>query len=179
MKSFAILKNKEDIFFNKIYTPEDMKVWFELEAWGCDCLKIIQPTENTKYSIEEACGMINDYYDNKISKLKDKLKPVDYECYKQERDAEKNHQIMKTAHNMVVDYQNGDIDEFINRLKVVCRLKKELYSERIPQITEARKFNGTIKYQIKELERKRDERINYLLHTIGGENENLHECESL
>lgn len=153
MEVFAILLDKRTMVFRKVYKLEGLDVWLGVYD---GTLKPIKVSENRKYSIEDACNMVNEYYDNKVSKLTTKLKSEKYEDYKQERDAEKHHQIMKTAHNMVEDYQNGDIDEFINRLKVICQLKKELYSEKIPQIPEARKFNGTIKYQIKEINRERD-----------------------
>ena len=173
MKSFAILKNKEDMLFNKIYIFENMEVWFELIGLNYDSLKVIQPTEDNKYSIEEACNMVGDCYEEKIKKLKQQFKPLKYEYYKEQRDAEILHQIEKTARNMVVDYENGYTDECINRLKAICSLKNKMYSEKSTEIIEARKFNNFIKYKIKELEEKRDKHINYLLHTIGRENENL------
>lgn len=166
MDSFAILKNKEDMFFNKIYTFENMNVWFELRVLDCDSLKVIQPTEDNKYSIEEACCMVSDCYEEKIKKLKQQFKPLKYEYYKEQRDAEILHQIEKTARNMVINYEHGDVDECINRLKVICSLKNKMYSEKSTEIIEARKFNGFVKDKIKELERKRDKHINYLLHTI-------------
>lgn len=105
--------------------------------------------ENTK---EEMKSYVQDkikIFESEIKKLTSEEKD---EIKRNEFDRIKN-QIISTANNMI----NGDENDFINKLKEICRLKTQLFTIKISDIDNIHKKNGAIKYKIKELKKLLDD----------------------
>ena len=116
--------------------------------------KYILPMEDNEY--ERARIMVK--YDSLIEEEKKKLKTVSQE----EKDKEKVERYESIKQRIIRNCEwciNKDLDDedFVNRVKEIANLKKQLFSpEKLPCINEIHRYNGTIKYNIRELERERD-----------------------
>lgn len=117
----------------------------------------IRPISEKENVIQE----INKYYNNEIEKQELLIKSVKRSDYKEEV-VEKyyllKNEIINTAKNMVELDSENDTD-FESKLKAICQKKKELFAIKCEGLNEARKYNGEVKYNIKELIRRRDKLI--------------------
>ena len=68
-------------------------------------------------------------------------------------------EIINTCKNLIDS--ESDVD-FENKLKAICEKKKQIFSIECEGVNDARKYNGQIKYEIKELERRMDRDIKNL-----------------
>ncbi len=110
---------------------------------------------------------ILNHYNKKIDEYRLKLKEVTQEMKDDERVKKyeflKN-QIKTTAKNLC---ESQDDFDFENKLKAICRLKKELYTIELDCISEIRKYNGNIYYEIRQVENVRDNALKGISdHTI-------------
>ena len=106
---------------------------------------------------------LNEELDLKILELKKKIKSVrrsDYEADIHNKYLDLQRQIKTTAQNMIKSEDN--IVDFENKLKAICDIKKQLFSIESDELSEARKYNGGILYQIKQIEKERSQ-IEYYL----------------
>ena len=116
--------------------------------------KYILPMEDNEY--ERARIMVK--YDSLIEEEKKKLKTVSQE----EKDKKKVERYESIKQRIIRNCEwciNKDLDDedFVNRVKEIANLKKQLFSpEKLPCMNEIHRYNGTIKYNIRELERERD-----------------------
>lgn len=99
---------------------------------------------------------ILNHFNKKIDEYRSKLK----ELTQDEKDDERMNkyeslksQIKATAENL---YESKDDFDFENKLKAICRLKKELYAIELDCIPNTRKYNGNTYYEIKQIEKIRD-----------------------
>lgn len=107
---------------------------------------------------------INDEYDNKISDLNSQLQSIkrfDYQDEILEKYSNIKNQIINTCQNLIDD--SDDVIDFENKLKAICDKKKSLFSIKCDSVIKAKKHNGAIKWNIKELEQDRDRQINNIL----------------
>lgn len=100
--------------------------------------------ENSKQNILNVLQEEINRYKGKIRKLTANEKN---EIHKNEFNRIKQ-QIVKTAENMV----NSDDSDFINKLKAICDLKKQLFTIKISDLENIHKENGGVKYKISKLE---------------------------
>lgn len=56
--------------------------------------------------------------------------------------------------------------DFENKIKAICHKKKQLFSIKCDEMNKARKFNGEIKYNIREIRNKRDSILRNLDYSI-------------
>lgn len=96
------------------------------------------------------------YYDERINEYKDKLKVATQEV----KDTEKfqkyeklKQQIKATAKHL---YESEDDLDFENKLKAICQLKKQIYTIELDCVSDIRKYNGNMLYEIKELEKRKN-----------------------
>ena len=61
-------------------------------------------------------------------------------------------EIINTAQNMI---EAKDDSEFENKLKAICQKKKQLFEIECDVAQDNRKYNGMIKYKIKDVEKQR------------------------
>lgn len=97
-------------------------------------------------------------YDSLIEEEKKKLKTVSQE----EKDKEKVDRYESIKQRIIRNCEwciNKDLDDedFVNRVKEIANLKKQLFSpKKLPCMNEIHRYNGMIKYNIRDLERERD-----------------------
>lgn len=132
----------------------------------CKVLKDnIRPISDKEAIIEE----IKQYYDKEIDVLKSKIKSVtrtDYEDKIVEKYDKLKTEIKNTAKNMLEAEDDTDFEE---RLKAICQKKRQIFEIKCDEIVKARKINGSIKYDIRKLEKEKirlidtlDKKINKL-----------------
>jgi hypothetical protein len=145
----VIVKDNKDKTFNVLYFEDHfLKVATNINR---NYIKPMSELENEK-------EVIINTYDNLIDKEKSKLKTVSQE----EKDQEKITRFNNIKQRIVKNCEwllHNDIDDedFVNRVKEISNLKKQLFSpEKLQCINEIHRFNGTIKYNIRELQRERD-----------------------
>jgi hypothetical protein len=107
---------------------------------------------------------IKSCYEKLIEAEKKKLKTVSQE----EKDKQKAERYENIKQRIIRNCEwciNKDLDDedFINRVKEIANLKKQLFSpEKLPCISEIHRYNGTIKYNIRQLEEERNRLINQI-----------------
>ena len=117
----------------------------------CD---FIIPLEDAEYERSR----IEAKYEELINAEKNKLRTVSQE----EKDKEKLERYESIKKRIIRNCEwliNRDLDDedFVNRVKEIANLKKQLFSpEKLPCMNEIHRYNGTIKYNIRELERERN-----------------------
>ena len=122
-------------------------------AYDVDC-RYILPIEDVEY---ERTRIITKY-ESLVKEEKTKLKTVSQE----EKDKQKVERYENIKQRIIRNCEwciNRDLDDvdFVNRVKEISNLKKQLFSpERLPCMNEIHRYNGTVKYNIRELERERD-----------------------
>lgn len=122
-------------------------------AYNVDC-RFILPMEDNEY--ERSRIIVK--YDSLIEEEKKKIKTVSQE----EKDKEKVERYESIKQRIIRNCEwciSKDLDDedFVNRVKEIANLKKQLFSPgKLPCMSEIHKYNGTIKYNIRELERERD-----------------------
>ena len=125
-------------------------------AYNVDC-RFILPMEDNEY--ERSRIMVK--YDSLIEEEKKKLKTVSQE----EKDKEKVERYESIKQRIIRNCEwciNKALDDedFVNRVKEIANLKKQLFSpEKLPCMSEIHKHNGTIKFNIRELEKERDKAL--------------------
>lgn len=103
---------------------------------------------------------INDNADSLILDFKNKLKSTKAIDYPQDYEIKKR--IKKVAENIAnSDIEHEDVT-FENSLKEIYQLKVQLYCDKNSGASDARKHNGNIKYEIKNVEIDRNSRLEYL-----------------
>ena len=104
---------------------------------------------------EEVENEIINYYNERISEWKGKLKVVTREI----KDTEKFQKYEKLKQQTKVTakhlYESEDDLDFENKLKAICQLKKQIYAIELDCVSNIRKYNGHILYEIKELEKRK------------------------
>lgn len=114
--------------------------------------------------IDEEVEKINERYKYLIDEEKKKLKTVS----QVEKDEQRKLVFNNTKQRIIRNCEwltTKDIDEedFINRVKEIANLKKQLFSpNKLPCMDEIHKYNGTIKYNIRQLENERNKIIDRL-----------------
>ena len=128
--------------------------------------RYILPIKDVKY---ERTRIITKY-EFLIKEEKAKLKTVSQE----EKDKQKVERYENIKQRIIRNCEwciNRDLDDedFVNRVKEISNLKKQLFSpEKLPCMNEIHRYNGTIKYNIRKLERERDKILNRISdETIG------------
>ena len=128
--------------------------------------RYILPIEDVEY---ERTRIITKY-EFLIKEEKAKLKTVSQE----EKDKQKIERYENIKQRIIRNCEwciNRDLDDedFVNRVKEISNLKKQLFSpEKLPCMNEIHRYNGTIKYNIRKLERERDKILNRISdETIG------------
>ena len=122
-------------------------------AYDIDCRYILS-IEDVEY---ERTRIITKY-ESLIKEEKAKLKTVSQE----EKDKQKVERYESIKQRIIRNCEwciNRDLDDedFVNRVKEISNLKKQLFSpEKLPCMNEIHRYNGTIKYNIRELDRERD-----------------------
>ena len=98
--------------------------------------------------IEEALARLTARKEEKIDELNEKFKSLrasDYpEYYERIRK-----QVVDICQSITPDMSDYDLD---NRLKLLCRLKHKLYNEKNDEVLLARKYNGELKWKIRQIE---------------------------
>lgn len=145
----VVIKDNKDKTFNILYFDSgNLRVATGINR---NYVKAIYEIDNEKAAI------INTYNDL-INKEKCKLKTVSQEEKDQEKVARFNNikqRIVKNCEGLL--HNDIDDEDFVNRVKEISNLKKQLFSpEKLQCISEIHRFNGAIKYNIRELERERD-----------------------
>lgn len=111
---------------------------------------------------------INVESETAITKLKSQLKPTNRSAYQDEIDGkykELKQRIINLSRSISAhsadedDYLN---DEFEDMIKEMAQLKKQIFEIKCEGKEDARKFNGSIKHEIKEIIRTRDNIIRRL-----------------
>lgn len=126
-------------------------------AYDIDCRYILS-IEDVEY---ERTRIITKY-ESLIKEEKAKLKTVSQE----EKDKQKVERYESIKQRIIKNCEwciNRDLDDedFVNRVKEISNLKKQLFSpEKLPCMSEIHRYNGTIKYNIRELEREKDRALN-------------------
>lgn len=151
----VIIKDNKDKTFNVLYfDSHNLKIATVINR---NYIKPITEIDNEKDAIFNT-------YNNLIEKEKCKLKTV----LKEEKDKEKIERFNNIKQRIIRNCEwllHNDIDDedFVNRVKEISNLKKQLFSpEKLQCISEIHRYNGTIKYNIKELQRERDSILNRL-----------------
>lgn len=122
-------------------------------AYYIDC-RYILPIEDIEYEKARIIAK----YESLIKEEKEKLKTVSQE----EKDKQKVERYESIKQRIIRNCEwciNRDLDDedFVNRVKEIANLKKQLFSpEKLPCMNEIHRYNGTVKYNIRELERERD-----------------------
>lgn len=141
-----ILKVTGDLYSILKVTKMDSYIYHNIHSERIDYIENRDKIENEMVS----------YYDKKIEESKNKLKSVTQDV----KDIEKvkkyetlKQQIKATAKNL--SESEDDLD-FENKLKAICKLKNQIYTIELDCISDARKYNGVIWYEIKQLEKQKD-----------------------
>lgn len=124
---------------------------------------------------ESVVQEIKEYYNSKIKNNENMIKSIKRSDYKDEiinKYYDLKTQIINTAKNMC-ELNSDDDTSFENKLKAICQKKKELFSIKCEGLNDARKYNGEIKYNIRELVKERDRTIEYLEEDINKLKEKL------
>jgi len=105
-------------------------------------------------------------YDKLLADEKSKLKSIS----QIEKDKEKLENFNNIKYRIIRNCEwliKSDLDDedFINRVKEISNLKKQLFNQKLECVDEIRRYNGTIKYNYREIERER----NKLLKCISNE----------
>lgn len=145
----VIIHDNKDNSYHVMYFGD---YWIGI-AYDIDC-RYILPIED----IECARKRVVTKYESLIKEEKAKLKTVsqvEKDKGKVERYESIKQRIIKNCEWCI----NRDLDDedFVNRIKEISNLKKQLFSpEKLPCMNEIHRYNGTIKYNIRELEAERD-----------------------
>jgi len=116
------------------------------------------------HSLETILEALEETKDREIADLKLRLQSTSRADYSQEIETSYNSIKRRIARNAERMLENIEIEDenFENRLKEICKLKKELFSITCDGAKDARKYNGTVKYDIKQVERKYNDQIQLL-----------------
>jgi hypothetical protein len=110
---------------------------------------------------------INNRYEPLLLQKKSQLKTVSIEEKdKEKRDWYENikQRIMVNAERMLKN--DLDDDDFLNRLKELSNLKKQLFTNELNCVSAIHRYNGTIKYEYRQLENE----MNKLIDGISDKN---------
>ena len=154
-----IVKDNGDNTFNVLYFDDDRLNRMNI-AKNIDRNSIRPLSE-----IGNELDIINKTYDNLIEEQKKNLKTVSQE----EKDKEKAARFESVKQRIIRNCEcllHNDIDEedFVNRVGEISNLKKQMFSpEKLSCMSDIHRHNGTIKYNIRELDMERKkilERLN-------------------
>lgn len=112
----------------------------------------VRSTSDKENIIDE----INNFYNKEIEKQESQLKSIKRSDYQKEIKSKYSllqKEILNTCRNML---EITDDYEFEQKLKAICQKKKQLFSIECEGMNEARKFNGEVKYNIRELTKKKE-----------------------
>lgn len=140
-----IIRKNQDLTYHVLYFDDYEKV-IDYNV-KCQCITSLEDIEHVRCEIEA-------FYDGLIKIEKAKLMTIS----QKEKDKEKirkyndiKNRIRKNCEWLI----NEDLDDedFIDRIKEISRLKKQLFSIDLSDcVYRVRKHNGIIKYKIKQLE---------------------------
>lgn len=111
---------------------------------------------------ENIIDEIKNFYNEKIKKQETQLKSIKRSDYQEEIKSKYTllqKEILNTCKNIL---DTTDDYEFEQKLKAICQKKKQLFSIECEGMNDARKFNGEVKYNIRELIKKRENCIREL-----------------
>lgn len=153
-RGMVVSKNKDNtysvLYFDDFYT----KIAYNIPSFCIGSISIL----------DEEIEKINERYKYLIDEEKKKLKTVS----QVEKDEQRKLVFNNTKQRIIRNCEwltTKDIDEedFINRVKEIANLKKQLFSpNKLPCMDEIHKYNGTIKYNIRQLENERNKIIDRL-----------------
>lgn len=116
-------------------------------------LKVIPRGELVLWDIEWAIKSINEKAEEALENQNKRIKSLranDYpEYYQTIRE-----QVVNTCMNVTEDIEDYKLDE---KLKMLCRLKHKLFNEKNDWVSFARKHNGEVFWEIKQIEKTRTE----------------------
>ena len=175
MKGFILYKsNKENSQYNVGYmlnsTSEGIYTIL-INRYGTDDMGIRKMNiveyhiNNYELNIDSVIIIHKEAIENKVSELMSKIKSVkavDYAVEELERYNEIKNRIKNICSNMISDSSIEENLNFENRIKELHQLKKQLFSMECEECIEARKYNGNILYQIKEIRKISENYINRL-----------------
>ncbi|MCD7996501.1 MAG: hypothetical protein LUH21_04625 [Clostridiales bacterium] len=116
--------------------------------------------------IEQVRNEIIEYYEKAITHKKSELKTVSDE----EKDKQKLERYLDIKNRIIRNCEwliktDLDDEDFINRVKEISNLKKQLFSpDKLPVTNEVHKYNGTIKYEIRGLQSELKKRLDGLAY---------------
>lgn len=166
-------KNKPHFYYGLILDFQDSNVkLLRIDRYSItkDVVDIKMIIKREK--VQECIDFVNSYYDNQIKEKKLQLKSVrrsDYQDEVEDKYAMVKQEIFNTAKNML----NCDTDiQFENKLKAICEKKKSLFAIECDGVAVARKFNGMVLHDIKDLEKNRKSALyrlddNYIENKVG------------
>lgn len=165
-------------YYNESYTGTDKdiksKVGIVLYA-NNDCYTILQFDDyktniirNVK--LDNICSIdeneivrtkIYYIYDKLLADEKLKLKSIS----RIEKDKEKLENFNNIKHRIIRNCEwliKSDLDDedFINRVKEIANLKKQLFTQKLECVDEIHKYNGTVKFNYRQIEKERDKLLN-------------------
>ena len=164
----AYMTNKNTYGLHKEFEPK--LYLFELNA----CVSFVIEYSELGRIKEE----LKNAKDLEIEKLKQSLKSTiraDYSVELQEEYDRLKELIIKNMERSILE-ESMDINDnsFENRLKEICKLKKQIFSIPCDGAKDARKDNGTVKYNIKQIETAYDRQMDslneeYFKQLMGGD----------
>lgn len=170
MKDIVIVKNKYIMSIAKLIHRSDKKSHvivgkltgiLDKKLGGLSYITVENDDIILLSEFDNIIKSFTEHKDNEINVLKGKIKSTDLKDYSEEMDKSykkiKN-QIIRTSEHMLEGIEFED-EKFENKLKAICDLKKQLFSIPCEEAREARKYNGTIKFNIKKIEREFNERM--------------------
>ena len=141
----VLIHDNKDNSYHVMYF-DDYKIGI---AYNIDCRYIL-----TIEDVEYERTRIITKYEYLVKEEKAKLKTVSQE----EKDKQKVERYENIKQRIIRNCEwciNRDLDDedFVNRVKEIVNLKKQLFSpERLPCMNEIHRYNGTVKFNIRELE---------------------------
>ena len=111
-------------------------------------------------SVQEERNYVNSQYAEKINDKQKLIRKVTQE--EKDKDRETQYRELQQQIKVIakrLSESEDDID-FENRLKAIVDMKKNIFSIELECVSDIRKDNGKVKYEIRELERMRDAELN-------------------
>jgi len=136
------------MIIRKLNNGEYLVVYNDSLAYRIKKVKNIMPIEE----IDICRKRISDYYDDSINILRSQIRHPSEEDKDQEKSAKYENAKHRLLENCKRLLKSEDDEEILNRVKEISSLKKQLLNIEFDCASEIRKYNGTIKYEIRELE---------------------------
>jgi ERCC4-related helicase len=115
---------------------------------------------------EDVKSQFNDVISKEIEILRSRIKKLTSEEkdeLKKKKFNELISKIVSTAYNMC---EASDESRFLNCLHEICKMKTQLYSIKIEDLENTHKYNGGIKYKIRQLQKLLEQVNNYNFYKV-------------